>query len=176
MPDIYISMKQSFGEGIYQKWLSKLQPVPEVTMAYIAGLIDGEAYVNITKNTSSSSSKGCKRGHAYRMGVDIRMTDRRPLDFIAMVTGIGTVRAVKLSKNGNRQPWRWTAWSQQASALLYCLKQYLIVKKEQADICIKFQEAMRIPGGKGLTDSEYEFREKCWRAVKDLNYGSGRGK
>ena len=169
-------MAQRFGDGIRSRWHSKLEHMPETTKAYLCGLIDGEAYVHITKNTTSPGSKGCKRGYSYRMGVDIRMTDRRPLDFILEVTGIGLVKEVKLSKIGNRKPWRWTAWSQQAAALLMCLVPYLIVKKEQAEVCIRFQEAMRFPGPKGLTNAEWELRDVCWRAVKDLNYGSGRGK
>jgi hypothetical protein len=140
-------------------------------LAYIAGLIDGEGYVGITRAKTSKSAKGCKRGISYRLLVSVTMTDIRPLKFALRHIGLGRIITRKIPKNGFRVPWTWSIWSKQASTVLNLLLPWLIVKKEQAKLCIKFQSIMRSPGNLGLHDSEWKARETLFAKVKGMNYG-----
>lgn len=150
---------------------ANLREMSVAEKAYLAGLIDGEGYVGITRATASVPAKACKRGIAYRLLLSVRMTDRSPLDFAARCTGLGGVRKQAVPKGGFRVPWVWQLWSRQAAALLEAIRPYLLVKASQADVCIEFQRAMRMPGRNGLSDVEWALRESCWARTKELNYG-----
>lgn len=139
--------------------------------AYLAGLIDGEGYVAVTRARTSKSAKGCKRGISYRMMVAVRMCDLRPLVFAQGASGVGRVMAVKKAGKMKRPAWTWTVWSQQAAWFIREIRPYLVLKVAQADVCLEFQSAMRMPGRCGLSDEEWAFREECWRKTRELNYG-----
>lgn len=140
-----------------------------VTCAYLAGLIDGEGYIGITRS-HAKSAKACKRGISYRLLVAVQMTDRRPLDFAARATGNGRVLTKK--KYGRyRQAWGWQVWSRQAAALLRTIRPHLLVKGEVADLCIEFQSIMVMPGRLGLSDQAWAERERLWKATKEINSG-----
>jgi hypothetical protein len=133
--------------------------------AYLAGLIDGEAYVGVTRAISNSNAKQCKRGVCYRVMIVVSMTDRSPLDYARRVSGLGQVNSRKVGYL--RKPaWVWTVWSRQAATLLKQLAPYLIVKARPARACIEFQALMRYPGRNGLTDYEWRERQRLWKRTK----------
>lgn len=145
--------------------------------AYLAGLIDGEAYVGVTRAMTSKSAKGCKRGIAYRLLLSISMTDSRPLEFAQRITRIGVVkkRAPPLNPN-HKQAFVWQAWSRECAQILTRVRQFLVVKAEVADLCIEFQQLMRQPGRFGLSDEEWDRREEIAHHIRLLNRGDNRGK
>lgn len=150
--------------------LVRCRPLSLSHAAYFGGLIDGEAYMGVTASRTSKSAKGCRRGVAYRLMLAIRMTDRRPLDFAVTATGVGRVLTMRIPKNGYRQPWSWIVWSAQAASVIQAVRPYLLVKAEQADVCLAFQAGMRF-FGRPLTDSEWNERERFHAASRNLNYG-----
>lgn len=143
----------------------------EAQAAYLAGLIDGEGYVGVTRAETSRSARTSRRGVSYRAMVSVAMTDRRPLDYGHQATGVGTIRARKMGPRDRRQAYNWNIWSQQATDLLAQLRPHLIVKAELADIVAEFQALMRFPGPAGLTDEEWDKREQLWLATKQFTYG-----
>ena len=140
----------------------------DVEIAYAAGLIDGEGYVGVTRTRTNKAAKGCRRGVSYRTMVTVSMTDMRALKFLQRVAGNGRFTKIKKQKRSHRQAWRWTLWSRQAANFLKLIRPYLVIKAEAADVCIAFQDAMRIGGY--LSDEEWAFREECWRRTKELSY------
>lgn len=44
----------------------------EIQKAYLAGLIDGEGYVGITRARTSKAAKGCKRGYEVRWEAGVK--------------------------------------------------------------------------------------------------------
>lgn len=144
-----------------------MRSVTAVEAAYLAGLMDGEAYVGITRSTTSQSAKGCRRGVAYRVMVSISMTDKRPLLYAQRVAGVGQVRARKKSPDPAHRPaWVWNVWSKEAATLLSRVAPHMRVKREAAMACIEFQSLMRLPGRNGLTDAEWVTRERLWRKTR----------
>lgn len=152
---------------------AKLKRMSQPEKAYLAGLIDGEGYVGVTRALTSKSAKGCKRGAAYRTMLAVRMTDRGPLDFAARVTGLGKVISARIPKGGKRTPWTWVLWSKQAASVLSAIRPYLLVKGPGADVALEFQAAMRMPGGFGLKDDEWAAREAAWMLSRSLTHGKG---
>ena len=60
--------------------------------------------------------------------------------------------------------YNWVITSRKAGALLRCLYKYLILKREQADIALRFLDSI-IPNNKHLTKDELAFREECYREI-----------
>ena len=133
--------------------------------AYLAGLMDGEAYVGITRSKTSKSAKGCKRGISYRVMVSVAMTTSKPLRFAWTVSGLGSVRRRKVA-SGCKPAWVWNVWSQEAAQLLSSVVSLMHVKDKAARVCIEFQSLMRSPGKNGLTDKEWSRRETLWKKTK----------
>ncbi|AFU86543.1 HNH endonuclease [Caulobacter phage CcrRogue] len=140
----------------------------EVDRAYLAGLIDGEGCISVSRTHSNASAKGCRRGYAYRSSVSVAMTNKEVLLWASETTGFGKI-CPKKTKPHHRPAWTWTVWSKQAAELLKALQPYLRIKAEQAKALIEFQQAMRQPGSKGLSDEEWENRERSYEAFRQMN-------
>jgi len=151
-----------------------IRGLSEPDKAYLAGLLDGEGYIGITRSSVGKGPKGTKRGFAYRLHVSVHMTDLRPLLFAAEKTGLGQAKSRKKQKLSLRQSYVWNLWSNQAAQVLRALRPYFIVKAEQADLCLSFQDSVAWRGTPGLPDSEWDFKEQCWLKSKELSYGRKR--
>lgn len=137
--------------------------------AYLAGLIDGEGSIAVSRTKTSASAKACKRGFAYRSSVTITMTDLPVLEWVKRTAGVGNICVKKARSRNHKQAWSWTAWSNEAASLLDQILPYLRVKAGQAENLIEFQGAMRQPGSKGLTDGEWASREAHYNKSQCLN-------
>lgn len=137
--------------------------------AYLAGLIDGEGSIAVSRTKTSSSAKACKRGFAYRASVTITMTDLAVLEWAKRTAGVGNICVKKARSPNHKQAWSWTVWSIEAATLLAQILPFLKVKAEQAENLIEFQGAMRQPGSKGLTDDEWSLREAHYAKSQHLN-------
>jgi hypothetical protein len=138
--------------------------------AYLAGLIDGEGYIGVTGTHTSASAKGCKRGVAYRCHISVNMVEKAALQWAQEMTGLGRVSPKKASCVRHRPAWSWNVWSNEASQLALAILPYLHVKREQARNLIEFNSIMRQPGFKGLTDEEWDARERHWHRSRALNH------
>lgn len=137
----------------------------DVERAYLAGLVDGEAYVGITRSRTSVAAKGCKRGVSYRVMVVISMTTPKPLKYARQICGVGNIRRRK-PIDGCKEAWVWTVWSREAVGVLRSIMPFLKVKSSAARACLDFQSIMRRPGRSGLSDSEWSARERLWRKTR----------
>lgn len=137
--------------------------------AYLAGLVDGEGCVAVTRTNTSASAKGCKRGFSYRASIAIAIIDLEVLEWAIKITGVGKLCNVKCTSVKHRQAYKWTVWSNEAQELLKQLLPFLIVKKDQAKNLIEFQSKMRFPGRFGLSDKEWLKREEHWKKSQILN-------
>lgn len=137
--------------------------------AYIAGIIDGEGTISVNRTNTSSSAKGCKRGYAYRSSVRVGMTDLPILEWLQNTCGIGMICKKKSQSVKHKQSHTWSVWSKEAVELLHQIIPYLHIKHKQARNLIIFQNRMRSPGIKGLSDEEWNFRFECYSISKELN-------
>lgn len=145
----------------------KLKPLSVSQKAYIAGYVDGEGCVTLSKK----ADKEMRLGYCFRPHLHVANTHRRSLLKMQQWTGLGNVHRVREEPQRNRKErWQWQMWSQQARQLLEAILPFLIIKKERARILIDFtKQCRRQPGKKGLSKTELNFQIRTNFRLKQLN-------
>jgi hypothetical protein len=125
--------------------------------AYAAGLLDGEGTVVIRKD-----------GMVH---VEMSNTFLPAVDYMASMYG-GTVHARKL-RNGWRQSYVWQVRGQLACRALEQMLPFLLIKREQAKLAIKYRaDKIVLPRkDKAARQCELDRREKIRLAISNLNQG-----
>lgn len=105
-------------------------------LAYVAGIIDGEGYIGICKRHRKMYSKG----YTFQLSVSVCSTDEWLCTWLGFAFG-GSV-ALRFPGNSKHSPsWNWQIRTKQAGQFLKLIVPYLKIKRPQAEIAIKFQEA-----------------------------------
>lgn len=132
--------------------------------AYIAGLIDGEGCIAITK-------RKIKRLETdywyYEPQVIICNTDKRMIDFLVDYYS-GYIVTGKKQKDHHKERYYWKMTGDNMRQLLRNVSPYLILKKKQASLILSFPR-YNGNGQKCRTDTERQEQEDLWLAVKELN-------
>jgi len=146
----------------------------EVTkLAYIAGILDGEGSIMIQRQASESFMKqreksGCFHPH-YAPAIRIGMLERGALDLIVETTGIGYVLEEK-PYHHKRPMFRWMVRSKEDIVkFLTLVMPYLIVKKRQAELALKFVDEWVSCNGIRITPEVQQQREIAWAEMRKLN-------
>jgi hypothetical protein len=126
----------------------------QIDLAYIAGIVDGEGYIGIT----SDGKKG-KRGQInYRLRVTVTNTSEWLCRYLRFYVEGSIVYLRPL--NDNRQPcWQWQVDYKKAGNFLKLIVPYMHIKKPQAELAIKFQEAKSKRSTRAKTDEERAIEE-----------------
>lgn len=111
--------------------------------AYLAGLFDGEGCFRLERFATERSPIGFQ----YRTIVEITMCDRDTITWVASVTG--RERIEKKTLPSGRIAYKLVWRNSLAAALLRDLLPFLRGKKEQAELCIHFED--HITPGRGRT-------------------------
>lgn len=117
-------------------------PLRETDKAYLAGLIDGEGCISIAKQKITRSPTP-----VYYLMVSIVSTDKNLLDYWRDITGLGNLCITRKGNLKERDCYQWQLTSNQAIELLILVYQYLILKKDQADIAFNFKKTFLKKGG-----------------------------
>jgi hypothetical protein len=118
----------------------------ETEKAYIAGLIDGEGNITITKNTPGRGRQ-CKRVQ-MQLRVCIYNTNEMLIDWCMNTVGYGS-KYVRKSKNlKHKDGITFLTTAQQAKRLLKDVYPYLTIKKPMADLAFQFQDMLSNVYGK----------------------------
>lgn len=105
------------------------------TLAYFAGLFDGEGWIRVEVKEGSRGGTGVL--HAGLGSTDLRVT----ADMRAMFGGYLT--AQRISSRLSRRPARdWRATNDVAAGFLRAVYPYLRIKKRQAALAFKFRRVM----------------------------------
>lgn len=144
----------------------------EVEKAYIAGIIDGEGCIHITKKPASKITTG---HWSYQVGIYIGNTDKRMLEFVHRLCG-GGLKAHK-TPEGCKQCYELYFTGDRVQELLKDILPYLITKKEQAKNVLALPNYRRRvwrrdENGKairGRTEEEEREQEGIWARNKYLN-------
>lgn len=126
-------------------------------LAYTAGIIDGEGCIMIRKNPR----KKRKRPFEYTLYVTVASTDQWLPQWLRFAWG-GNVASHWRSLSRFRQ-WEWQLGSKKASIMLQTILPYLHLKRPQAELAIKFQQA-KFPRGRGHDKTAEEL------AVEEAQY------
>lgn len=145
----------------------KINPLSLKQRAYIAGYVDGEGCITLSKKKDPEM----RLGYCFRPHVHVANTHHKSLLIMQRWTGLGNLCHVREETDRNRKErWQWQMWSQQARQLLESILPFLIVKKERAKILLEFmRRCRRQPGKMGLSKREQQFQVRTNLRIKTLN-------
>lgn len=136
-----------------------MNELTETEKAYLAGFFDGEGCINIGKHTPTS----CKTVSHF-LQVIIAQTDQEFLSGWCDKTGIGKVYEHKGISNiaKIKRSWHWRIHGAAAEELLTILLPYLDIKREQAEVALRFRETKKLPhpGARGTPPAIVALREE----------------
>ena len=134
----------------------------EVEYAYLAGIIDGEGAIFITRDLFKTKNP------VYRAEIRVGMIDEKPIKRLHVAFG-GTALLEK-SYHHKRPMWRWLGSNREV--LKFCLTTllpYLDVKKEQAKLVLEFNERFPRRNGHWAIPGQIEEKERYWIRIRELN-------
>lgn len=135
-----------------------------VALAYCAGLIDGEGCIFITRHRR----KKYLHEHGFGLMVSLNIIELKPIEFLVGV--LGGNRYIYINKKYNYYMNSWNMYGRAAADALKKIRKYLIVKKDQADVAIEFQN--HLDRTKALTFTKhpelYEYRTNLYNKMKAL--------
>lgn len=135
-------------------------------VAYLAGLIDSDGYIGIVK-AKPNKAAGCINS-AYTSTVNITNTSSKMMEWLVEKFG-GKVYERKMPANSNwKQCYNWINTNQKARLLLEMVKDHLVVKKEQAHICLDLMNNW-VTNKHGTSKEELQRRERLYREIQELN-------
>lgn len=134
----------------------------KVNITYIAGLLDGEGSIGIMKHNRETPSP------QYFLRVVICNTNKKVLELVQQTLGVGSIT---VNNRRRRALYTWTATSGKAMFILERLLPYLIIKKEQAQLGIDFQQGIFPERTALLGIEEISRRENIKLRIMQLNQG-----
>lgn len=136
----------------------------DTTLAYLAGLIDGEGYVGIKK----TSPKNCA-GPRYMERVQVRMVHEPAIRLLAETLG-GNYYREKAHANNGKPLYCYQASDAKACVVLQRLLPYLLVKRESAMnvLALRARKQER-RWWRTMPDDERAAREALYLRAKELN-------
>ena len=116
-----------------------MRSLTNVEKGYIAGIVDGEGWIGLV-NRTDRRNKDNINCQAYLM---IGSTDKRLLDYLVKVTGLGHISKKYYAKDNkyaqNRKPsWLLRFSPNSMRDLLPLIIPYLIIKRRQAEIALEY--------------------------------------
>jgi len=127
-------------------------------LAYIAGIIDGEGSICISRNG--------KTGY-YMPKVYVGMTDKVVIDFLQTIFP-SQMYSAKLPSG--RIIWKWHTTYSNTVSFLEAIYEFLKAKKEQADVIFEFYSNRRyFHSGCRLTEEEKNRRKRLYEKLKKLH-------
>lgn len=145
-----------------------MNALQETDKAYLAGLIDGEGCITITKTQGKVN-----RTPVYTATVVIAMTNKNVLEYVKAMTGIGSMAIQDRSQRENySDAYRWfITVTSDIRDLLLSIIPFLHVKKVEAESMVEFLSLPRPKlAGKGyITPPFYvQQRENYYLLLRDL--------
>ncbi len=136
----------------------------ETESAYLAGFLDGDGCISISK------TQRLGRNHLeYKLVVVLSQCNEEFLQF--WQTKIGGQIYCQSSKEGNlgiKPLYQLRIYGKQAENLLRGVIDFLVIKKAQADVALKFRRAKDNPCHRKVTEEEWAVREECYQALRRL--------
>jgi len=149
----------------------------EVDLAYIAGIVDGEAYIGIKKSDYHSRVRKDAINNEYHERIQIRMISEEAIKFLATVLGGNYYTEKKPSLKSGKPLYVYTASDRKAASILQVLLPYLKVKKQDAELVLKIRESKEdkrsfrrgSPARRPMPREIVEYRESLYQEVKKLH-------
>lgn len=139
--------------------------------AYFAGLVDGEGNISIHKNMSKAKDPG---GRYKRIAVRISMVDGEDIFLEGKRFWGGWIYKRKTRKGWNGC-FEWVVQHGQAEKLLKSIQPFLRIKKNQADLALKYRYLQKKKKNAlgSISDEEMVYRKKIEAELKSLHLPKG---
>jgi hypothetical protein len=141
----------------------------KATLAYMAGLVDGEGCIALFeywhKNPKAIDPRGYLRHKAV---ISVVNTNRAMLDWVAENFG-GRVRQNTYRAPPCKQCYTWEVAHRHAAEVIEAIQPYLIAKKEQANLFLEFRKTGQHRGRAGLPDGILQERVELTKRCRNLN-------
>ena len=129
------------------------------TMAYIAGLFDGEGCVTCKQKPTKRKDRGGKIYNQWYIRCEIAMTNRAVIEWIHEVLGFGWCAEKRYNnKPKYKKQWRWCCGYRDALLFAKIIWPYTQVKLHQIENIIDHYEAIK-PERKNVIDLDSYRRE-----------------
>lgn len=143
----------------------------ETTIAYLAGLVDGEGYVGIKRSRRRDAVN-----LSYHERIQVRMIHEEAIALLARTLG-GSYYREKPHANDGRPLFCWQASDRLACTILRTLLPYLLVKRDQAENVLELRASKEdprsslrgSPSHRTMPDEIVAHRENLYRRAKALN-------
>jgi len=142
--------------------------VDEVERAWLAGVIDGEGSVFLSK----VFDRAYRRGFYYRPQFLVSNSNREFLIRIATIIGEGTVHRAKKGGDGQKTRWEYIASAGVLRVVLPQIVPHMIVKRERAEKMLEyfhFIDTHPLWGLKQVDSGYYEKLDALYFVLKRLN-------
>jgi len=135
-------------------------------IVYAAGMLDGEGYVSVKKSFTSRDPNWSTH---YRIYVSVANTYEPVILWFKNKFG-GSIKYAQRGRVeiGHKPCYSWVISAKAAVLFLKLVRPYLIIKKEQADFCMAFQDTVTRTGFR-LSEDVLARREELYQNVKALN-------
>lgn len=132
--------------------------------AYIAGFFDAEGSVSIKRFKTNTNDR-------YELYLSLANVDKCLLQKIRKrFYSFGSIaKMCGLKYEGQRPTYEWRLESRQAGTALQELSPFLIIKRSEAELGIKFQDSLYRTGGKRLTKLELTKRQRMKERLTNLH-------
>jgi hypothetical protein len=118
----------------------QIKPLSKVDAAYIAGLIDGEGTVTLTRKHRNENRQLC---------VSISSTEIALLDFVLITAGVGKITNKNVTKSHHTHSFAYAVYNRQALALLEQTLPFLrSYKRKRASLILEQYLAVTPRNGK----------------------------
>ena len=140
--------------------------------AWLAGIIDGEGSIFIMRQ----ARKDRERTVNFILRVTVESTDAIMAPTCKEITGEGE----KIRQNSDNRPncsdrLKWQVNGKKAVRILKAILPYMMVKKDQAEAAIKFQETTK-KHWRNMEEIDYTKQEEFYHLLKGLKTSSKLGK
>jgi len=128
-------------------------------VAYIAGLFDGEGSLQCKKaweKKKKHKGKGYRKTYAWRINMEIAMTDELVIRWVHEILNVGSVIKRKPQRSGYKPQWRWRCTFRDALYVCKLLWPYAQVKLPKIEQVIDHYEPRAQELGDNVVDLETE--------------------
>ena len=121
-----------------------LPDIPPLTLAYIAGQVDGEGTISIRRGARSRVRIDATLFEEYSASLSVAQKDRAILEWLRATFGGGSIIQIKaggFNRENYTPTYYWKVQARQATEAVRAIAPYLRIKKRQADVIAAFAEA-----------------------------------
>lgn len=141
----------------------------EIELAYMAGIVDGEGSIGIVGSFAKYRvASGEKKYQRYSVRVTVYNTKVELLEWIKQRFG-GSWTPVSRKNYAHAPYYAWYVGHTKAAELANLLMPYLVIKRKQAEIIVKFAETFSHRHARGTPKNILEMRDGMRSEMTELN-------